>query len=109
MDLLNMKKITSFIFVIILFAFTNIYADIDTSKLNDYSSPKTSGQNINVNNKNLNTGSLQRTTIYPNGDMEGINQLGQHWTYTKSTSTYYNTTTGRTCKGTGGPSTNCNK
>ena len=103
-----MKKLASFIFIIILCVFTNIYAAIDLGKLNNYSSPQTSGQDI-INNKNLNTASLQHTTIHPNGDMEGVNQLGQHWTYTKSTNTYRNITTGKTCQGTGGPSSSCNK
>lgn len=104
-----MKKLARFIGVIIGFAFVNSYADIDLGKLNNYSSPKTSGQDIIINNKNLNTGSLRHTTIYPNGDMEGVNQLGQHWRYTKSTNTYRNISTGKICQGSGGPSSYCNK
>jgi len=104
-----MKNTAIYSWLILLAISVNIYADLDTSKLNNYSNPQSSGQNININNKNLNTGTLQHTTIHPNGDIEGVNQLGEHWTYDKSTNTYTNHTTGKICKGTGGPSSNCNK
>lgn len=97
-----------FVFSILCSAASAIAA-IDFSKLNDYSFSETADQNIVINNKNINTGMLQHTTIYPDGNMEGVNQLGEHWYYNKEQNTYYNYTTGKTCQGTGGPSSICNQ
>lgn len=104
-----MKNTVLYSSFLLLVISINIFADIDLNKLKDYSNPQNSGQNININNKKLNTGTLQHTTIHPNGDIEGVNQLGEYWTYDKSSNTYYNHTTGKICKGTGGPSSECNK
>lgn len=105
-----MRNLTYLVFASwVLLSGTIAVADIDTRKLEDYSSPDTNGQNIYLNNKNINTGMLQHTTIYPDGNMEGINQLGEHWYYDKASNTYHNYTTGKICKGTGGPSSICNQ
>lgn len=102
-------KNTAIYLSLLLFMSACAYADIDLSHLNNYSDPQNSGQNIIINNKSFNTGKLRHTTVYPNGNMEGINQSGEYWTYDKSTNTYYNHTTGRICKGTSGLMSDCNK
>ena len=104
-----MKNTQTSLLLGLLLVSMSAFADIDLSKLNDYSSPKTSGQDIYINNKNLNTGMLRHTTIRSNGDIEGIDAQGDYWYYTKSTNTYHNNGTGRICKGTGALMSECNK
>lgn len=57
--------------------------------------------NTSVYGSNLVTGSSWSTRIDRRGDMSGYDGDGNYWSYDRSTGSYYNFGTGKTCIGSG--------
>jgi len=79
----------------------NTGSTFDVTSGNSYTWSRSAAGTTSVSGVNINTGSIWRTTIQPDGSMRGWDKDMNPWTYNAASRLYVNYGTGKICVGEG--------